>query len=172
VWPQEPDADPLRQFLGSLDRFRGLPTDTLVLPSHDWPFRGLHGRLDDLTGHHRERLVETEELCEAPATGVDVLCGLFTRELDDHQLFFAIGESLAHLHYLAADGRIERRVGGEGVYRFQRVEMACCSWPSTERLPAVKFCSIGFKSMNTPISADNLYANDVCFPLKGPSKCS
>lgn len=124
VWPQEPDADPLRQFLGSLDRFRGLATDTLVLPSHDWPFRGLHGRLDDLAGHHRDRLVETEELCAAPATGVDVLRGLFTRELDNHQLFFAIGESLAHLHYLIGEGRIERREDSEGVYRFQRVEMA------------------------------------------------
>jgi len=120
VWPQEPDANPLQQFLASLDNFRDLPEDSLVLPSHDWPFRGLHGRLDDLAGHHRDRLDETEGLCAEPATGVEVLRGLFKRELDNHQLFFAIGESLAHLHHLASEGRVERRVDGEGVYRFQR----------------------------------------------------
>ena len=56
VWPQEPSANPLALFLSSLDKFRHLPEDTLVLPSHDWPFYGLHGRLDDLALHHQQRL--------------------------------------------------------------------------------------------------------------------
>lgn len=121
VWPQEPEADPLALFLGSLDAFRSLPGETLVLPSHDWPFTGLHGRLDELAHHHDGRLAETLDICAQPRTGSDVLKGLFDRELDQHQVFFAIGESLAHLHYLEGQGRIERRRRDDGVILFSRV---------------------------------------------------
>ncbi len=122
VWPQEPDADPLRLFLQSLRTFHSLPEDVLVLPSHDWPFRGLHGRLDDLAYHHRERLDETLAACARPAAATEVLKRLFSRPLDDHQLFFAIGETLAHLHRLLGEGALERRLGSDGVYRFGRAD--------------------------------------------------
>ena len=65
VWPQEPEADPLSRFLSSLDRFRPLPADTLVLPSHDWPFTGLGRRLDDVRRHHEARLDKTIDACAA-----------------------------------------------------------------------------------------------------------
>jgi len=121
VWPREPEADPLRLYLNSLPAFRRLPADTLVLPSHDWPFRGLSGRLDDLARHHEERLEATLAACARPSTGVEVLNHLFDRELDRHQLFFAIGESLAHLHYLMGEGQIERTQRPDGVNVFSRI---------------------------------------------------
>ena len=120
VWPQEPDADPLALYLASLDKFRGLGPETLVLPSHNLPFRGLEGRLDDLADHHRERLDETLSYCAGPVTGVHVLRQLFKRELDTHQLFFATGEALAHLHTLMGQGKVRRRMGDDGMYLFQR----------------------------------------------------
>lgn len=124
VWPQEPEGDPLARFLSSLERFRGLPADTLVLPSHNWPFRGLLERLDDLADHHVERLDEAQAACAdrdavGGATAVDVLEHLFKRELDTHQMFFAIGESLAHLHHLMTQGRVRRETDALGVYRFR-----------------------------------------------------
>lgn len=118
IWPQEPAADPLSQFLASLKLFDHLPADVLVLPSHDWPFRGLHARLSELAHHHDERLEETYNLCEKAVTGFEVLGGLFTRKLDSHQVFFAIGEALAHLHHLEAQGRLHREDGLDGVSRF------------------------------------------------------
>ncbi len=121
IWPQEPTADPLSEFLASLKRFERLPEDVLVLPSHDWPFRGLHGRLADLAHHHDERLEQTLALCEHPVTAYDVLKGLFTRKLDSHQIFFAIGESLAHLHHLESQGRLMRDDGLDGITRFVKV---------------------------------------------------
>jgi len=121
VWPQEPEANPLDLYLKSLDRFRDLPEETLVLPSHDWPFRGLSGRIDYLTDHHEERLVDTLAACEDVVDGVGVLRRLFTRKLDDHQLFFAIGESLAHVHHLIGQGRVQRETGADGIHRFRRV---------------------------------------------------
>jgi len=45
---------------------------------------------------------------------------LFRRRLDTHQLGFAIGEALAHLHYLEAEGQAARLVGDDGVHRLQK----------------------------------------------------
>ncbi|MGB0670146.1 MAG: MBL fold metallo-hydrolase, partial [Rhodospirillales bacterium] len=123
VWPQEPDADPLSLYLGTLDRFRGLAEDTLVLPSHNWPFRGLERRVDELAHHHDERLDETATACrEAPKTALEVMKVLFKRELDDHQLFFAIGEAVAHLSHLVTSGRVTMSDDADGVRRYQSIK--------------------------------------------------
>jgi len=97
LWPQEPDGDPLARYLGCLDRFAGLPDDTLVLPSHDTPFTGVHERISNLRQHHQHRLdLILEDCARTPRTGVEVMNAMFTRKLDMMQLGFAIGEALAH----------------------------------------------------------------------------
>lgn len=121
VWPQEPEANPLDRFLGSLGRFEGISPDTLVLPSHDWPFTGLTARLKSLARHHDERLTATLAALETPKTATAVLSQLFRRPLDAHQLFFAVGETLAHLHYLIAQGQVSRQRESDGVDQFERV---------------------------------------------------
>ena len=119
VYEQEPETDSLKLFLDSIDKFRSLPEDTLVLPSHGKPFTGLHTRIQQLHDHHRERLAEMMQACtERPCSAADVLPVLFKRELDLHQTTFAMGESVAHLHALWFAGRLERRLGVDGVYRF------------------------------------------------------
>lgn len=120
VWPQQPTANPLAQFISSLEKFRDLDPETLVLPSHDWPFYGLHGRLDDLAQHHVDRLDEAWRACATPATGVDVLNALFNREFDSHQLFFAVGEALSHIHYLEHEKRVIRETNAAGVHFFRQ----------------------------------------------------
>ena len=120
VWPDQPLGNPLRLYLDSLRRFRPLPEDTLVLPSHGLPFRGLHRRLDYLRQHHDERLGETLDAIAEPRTASDLVPVLFRRQLDTHQLGFAIGETLAHLHYLEAEGQAARRIGEDGVHRFTK----------------------------------------------------
>ncbi len=116
----EPDGDPLQLFLDSLRRYARLPADTLVLPSHGLPFRGLRERVDQLEEHHRLRLAELEEVCASPRSAGEVIGTLFRRELDTHQLFFAMGEALAHLNRLAAAGALARIDGADGVHRFVR----------------------------------------------------
>jgi glyoxylase-like metal-dependent hydrolase (beta-lactamase superfamily II) len=120
VWPQQPESEPLSLFLDALDRLRHLPADTLVLPSHGLPFKGLHTRIDDLKAHHAERLDRTLEACAAPATAVEVLKVLFKRPLDAHQLGFATGETLAHLHHLMKKGCVVRTLETDGVWRYRR----------------------------------------------------
>jgi glyoxylase-like metal-dependent hydrolase (beta-lactamase superfamily II) len=121
VWYTEPEGDPLRMFLDSLEKFRALPADVLVLPAHNRPFRGLHARLDYLRDHHAERVEEAFRACDAPRLAIDVVPALFDRALDDHQISFALGETLAHLNYLMGEGRLERVRDKDGLYRFRRI---------------------------------------------------
>ncbi|WP_137124507.1 MBL fold metallo-hydrolase [Roseomonas sp. HF4] len=116
----EPMGDPLGAFLASIGRFRALPEDTLVLPSHGEPFRGLHARIDALAAHHADRLAALEEACRAPATAHALLPALFRRPLDQRNLGFGLGETLAHLRWLEAMGRIERLPAADGVIAWAR----------------------------------------------------
>ncbi len=119
VRPIDPWSNPLRLFLESIARYRELPQDVLVLPSHGLPFRGAHARIAQLEAHHAERLAELAATCAvAPRHAADVLEVLFRRKLDTSQIFFAMGEAIAHLHYLHYDGRLARSVGADGVARF------------------------------------------------------
>jgi glyoxylase-like metal-dependent hydrolase (beta-lactamase superfamily II) len=120
VWPIEPDADPLERFLQSLERFSALPPDTLVLPSHGFPFVGIHERLVQLRAHHAERLAEIESAAASPVTAASILPLLFRRALDTQQRFFAMGEAIAHLNHLWHRRRL-RRYEADGIWRFVRL---------------------------------------------------
>ena len=120
VWPDQPHGNPLRLYLDSLGRFRPFPAESLVLPSHGLPFRGLHLRLEYLRHHHDERLAETVDALAEPRTAAELVPVLFRRQLDTHQLGFAIGETLAHLHYLEEEGQVARLVDTDGVHRFRK----------------------------------------------------
>lgn len=120
VYDMEPESDPLALFLDSLQRYRPLPPDTLVLPSHGKPFTGLHERIDQLEAHHTDRLAEVLDACaQAPCSAFDILPVLFSRALDLHQTTFAMGEAVAHLHRLWFQGRLQRHTGADGVHRFR-----------------------------------------------------
>ena len=111
------DPNPLKSYLDSLGRLRTLPEETLVLPSHGTPFRGLQHRIDDLRGHHEEQLEKLCGLCAQPKNAMELLPRMFRRELKGMHLFLALGETLAHLEYLVQAGRMQRRAG-EGVVRY------------------------------------------------------
>lgn len=119
VFDFEPEANPLPLYLKSLKRFDELPENTLILPSHGKPFRGLYERIAQQHAHHAERLDELLQACAKPISAADAVPVLFKRKLDLHQLTFAMGEALAHLHALYFEGKVSRRLGEDGIYRFQ-----------------------------------------------------
>jgi glyoxylase-like metal-dependent hydrolase (beta-lactamase superfamily II) len=122
VQTYEPDGDPLARYLASLAKLRAaLPPDILVLPSHNLPFYGVHQRIDELAAHHRERCAEVVAACARPHSAADMIPVLFRRILDRHQMGFALGEALSHLHYLEGQGVIARDSGADGVDRFLTV---------------------------------------------------
>jgi glyoxylase-like metal-dependent hydrolase (beta-lactamase superfamily II) len=121
VWPNEPDANPLADFLASIRCLAELPADSKVLPSHGQPFIGLRDRIADLATHHDERLEFLAGLMDRPKTAMELASGLFDRALDKHQTMFAVGETLSHLQYLRHQGRAERLNGSEDIWRYRRV---------------------------------------------------
>jgi glyoxylase-like metal-dependent hydrolase (beta-lactamase superfamily II) len=118
VFAIEPEGNPLQLYLDSLGRFAALPDDTLVLPSHGKPFLGLHTRIAQLRQHHEDRLAEVVSACSQPLSAADIVPIMFKRPLDVHQLTFALGEALAHLHKLWADGIVRRINSPDGIVRF------------------------------------------------------
>lgn len=121
VFDYEPDANPLPLYLRSLDRYEDLPENTLVLPSHGRPFTGLHERIAQQQQHHADRLAEVMEACVQPQATSDIVPIMFRRKLDLHQLTFAMGEALAHLHALYFEGKLTRATGDDGIVRFTAV---------------------------------------------------
>ncbi len=115
-----PHANPLLDFLNSFEKLEDLPRDTLVLPSHGQPFVGLHQRLEDFRAHHAQRLAVALEACARPATALQVMRHMFPNKLEDMDFFFALGEAMAHLHYLEAEGGIERGARADGVHLFEK----------------------------------------------------
>jgi glyoxylase-like metal-dependent hydrolase (beta-lactamase superfamily II) len=120
VFAVEPEANPVHLYLQSLTRFEDLPPATLVLPSHGKPFVGLQTRIRQLRDHHADRLAEVEQACKTPMSAADIVPIMFKRALDVHQLTFALGEALAHLHKLWLDGVLKRQTGADGILRFVR----------------------------------------------------
>jgi len=119
VWSIDPEGDPLRLFLESLQRYRELPEDVLVLPSHGKPFRGAHVRVGELESHHEKHFAKLLEALKEKSLSAGELLGLlFRRPLDAHQTFFAMGEAIAHLHYLYYAGRLKRANGPDGIMRY------------------------------------------------------
>jgi glyoxylase-like metal-dependent hydrolase (beta-lactamase superfamily II) len=115
----EPEGNPLALYLESIERLRALPADTLVLPSHGRPFRGLHTRIGQLAAHHAERFADVLRACaKAPQSAAELLPVLFRRPLDLHQTTFAMGEAIAHLHALWHAGKLVRTCGADGILRF------------------------------------------------------
>lgn len=107
VSPSEPDANPLKNWLDSLDKLKIFPEDCLVLPSHQLPFRGLHTRLTELKLHHTSALEKITNYClDNSKKVVDVTNLMFPRLATPIDKFLATGEALAHLNYLVEMGKL------------------------------------------------------------------
>lgn len=120
VYAATPHDDPLGRFLDSIRGFCSLPDDTLVLPSHGKPFKGIRARVDQLAEHHRDRCAALLAECGLPCCAGELLGTLFPRELDTHQSMFAMGEAIAHLNHLEKQGALRRVVGSDDLIRFVR----------------------------------------------------
>ncbi len=120
VFPGEPKADPLSDYLASLEAFRTLPAEAYVLPSHGLPFHGLHKRIDQLAAHHAVRLETLAGLMERPAIAMELTNGLFAKAVKEGQGRNALAETLAHAHRLVSEGRA-RRIEHKDRVLFERI---------------------------------------------------
>lgn len=118
VQPMEPLADPMADWLASLEKLRSrVPDDVLVLPAHNECFRGLHARIAQLEGGQHEALDKLRAALAEPKRVIDVFGALFRRPIrqeDASLLGMATGETVACLNYLMARGEAVRE-SREGV---------------------------------------------------------
>ncbi len=117
VYPTEPYADPLSDWLESIETLRAVDPAILVLPAHNEPFTGLHVRLDQLRDDHVDKLDKLRAFCAEPRTAFETFGILFRRPIDESNYGIATGEAVAHLHWLEARGQV-RRLSAAGVDRF------------------------------------------------------
>lgn len=122
VHPMEPDADPMADWLGSLERVKSrVPDDVLVLPAHNDCFHGLHARIAQLAREQEDALQRLRSALVAPCRVVDVFEALYRRALpesDGPQFGLATGEALANLNYLLRRGEAVKQVR-DGVAWYQ-----------------------------------------------------
>ena len=119
VYPMEPDANPMAEWMASLDKIeREVPDDVLVLPAHNDCFRGLHARIKRLRQGQHTAFDRLRQRLSEPRRAVDVFGALFARAIDEQNvslLGMATGESLACLHYLLGTGEALCEADADGV---------------------------------------------------------
>ena len=116
VFPTEPDADPLTDWMTSCAKVkREVPDDVLVLPAHNDPFHGLHARLDHLIAGHERSLGRLEKSLAEPKRAIDVFGALFARPIGPDLVGMATGESLAHINCLIERGKAVANTDADGV---------------------------------------------------------
>lgn len=117
----EPESNPLKLWLDSLDRLASLKPETLVLPAHELVFTGLHSRVAALHAHHDEQCQVLRECLRehGAATANQAKAVLFPRKLGVAEDMMALGETIAHLSLLRYRGEVERVLDDNGCYCFR-----------------------------------------------------
>ncbi|MDZ4311993.1 MAG: MBL fold metallo-hydrolase [Cypionkella sp.] len=120
VYPTEPDADPLGEWLDSTRGFAPhARLDHLVLPGHKLPFMGLPFRLIQMAENHESALTRLLGHLATPQTAAQCFVPLFKREITGNQYGLALVETVAHLNYLLKRGCVSRSLNGEGAWVWQ-----------------------------------------------------
>ncbi len=116
VWPRQPEANPLRDWLATCRRLQAILTDqTLVLPAHGRPFTGAPDRLKTLLDETRERLEKLLACCRQPQRLVDMFPALFAGRIAKETLLMACGEARAGCNFLLAAGLLSVSEDEQGI---------------------------------------------------------
>jgi glyoxylase-like metal-dependent hydrolase (beta-lactamase superfamily II) len=122
TWPQLENS--LKSYLDSLDKVSTLDVD-LILPGHRNLMNDLRGRINELKEHHKNRLDEVVVALKSGDKTSWEMASHITWDIDFRswedfpavQKWFALGETIAHLVYLVADGTITKNdVNGRIIY--------------------------------------------------------
>ncbi len=120
VYPTEPAADPLAEWLESCARLAvHARDDQVILPGHKLPFAGLPFRLAQMAENHDSALARLEQHLAVPQTAVGCFPALFRREIDARIEGLALVEAVAHLNHLLYRGRVTRRLSDAGAWLWQ-----------------------------------------------------
>ena len=109
VYPTEPEADPLTDWLESCAAFQPhARAGDLILPGHKLPFTGLPFRLEQMIDNHIAALDRLREHLAQPRTAIDCFAVLFKRPIGLAEEGLALVEAVAHLNCLLRRGAVSR----------------------------------------------------------------
>lgn len=120
VYPTEPEADPLSDWLTATESFKPHARDDhLVLPGHKLPFTGLPARLHQMAENHHSALERLLEHLRQPQTAAGSFPALYKRPIGEGEFGLALVEAVAHLNCLLQRGQVSRSLGTDGVWQWQ-----------------------------------------------------
>lgn len=117
VYPTEPGADPLGEWLDSSRGFMAhARADQLVLPGHKLPFTGLPLRLRQMVERHEAALDRLRERLVVPQVAAECFPALFRRPIGPKEFGLALVETVANLNHLLARGEVTRTLSDRGAW--------------------------------------------------------
>ncbi|WP_294620841.1 MBL fold metallo-hydrolase [uncultured Roseovarius sp.] len=121
VYPTEPEADPLSDWMEACKRLAALARDDqLVLSGHKLPFTGLPVRMRQLIDNHHGALRRLLAHLDEPRVAAECFAPLFKRKIDRGTYGLALVESVAHLNHLHHAGEVTRSRRADGAWLWQK----------------------------------------------------
>ncbi|MEM7545621.1 MAG: MBL fold metallo-hydrolase [Pseudomonadota bacterium] len=125
VYPNEPEADPVGEWLVSCQKFQPYATEGhLVLPGHNRPFTGLPKRLEQLIDNHHGAIKRLRKFLSEPRSAVDCFDTIYKRRINEGEFGLAMVEAIAHLNHMFASGEATKSLDADGVIRFCMEDIA------------------------------------------------
>ncbi|SEN31403.1 Glyoxylase, beta-lactamase superfamily II [Loktanella fryxellensis] len=122
VYPTEPDADPVGDWIASCTRFQShARADQLILGGHKLPYTGLPQRLIQMIDNHHAALDRLALHLDVPRAAGDCFAPLFKRPIGADTYGLALVEAVAHLNHLHRTGRATRTLGPDNAWTFQAI---------------------------------------------------
>lgn len=122
VYPTEPEADPVAEWIASCEGFQPQARDDqLVLGGHKLPFTGLPLRLVQMIENHHGALARLLEHIEEPKAAGECFLPLFKRNIGPSEYGLALVEAVAHLNHLHQTGKASRMMRDDGAWAFQAI---------------------------------------------------
>ena len=122
VYPTEPEADPVADWLEACERLQPFARDDqLVLGGHKLPFTGLPLRLRQMIENHHGALDRLMDYLAEPRTAGDCFPPLFKRNIGAEEYGLALVEAVAHLNHLHQTGRVSREMNADGAWVYRTI---------------------------------------------------
>lgn len=122
VYPTEPDADPVTDWLNSCAHFQSYAQGShLVLCGHKLPFTGLPTRLRQLIDNHHGALARLLDHLSEPRSAGECFLPLFKRNISGGEYGLALVEAVAHLNHLHQSGQATRHLRDDGAWVFKGI---------------------------------------------------
>ncbi|NJM83939.1 MAG: MBL fold metallo-hydrolase [Tabrizicola sp.] len=123
VYPTEPEADPVTEWLESCRAFQHhAREDQLILPGHKLPFTGLPPRLTQMIDNHEGALARLHDHLAEARRAVACFAPLFRRQIGPAEEGVALVETVAHLNCLLRRGLVSRSLDADGAWLWERLQ--------------------------------------------------